>query len=92
MLKQAVGKAEEKSEIVVILNKYNNTLDDLIESSDTEFLDWLESLDQPKSLNRLGLVDKRTRNTPRSRDSSPTLLKEDCNDVSVISFEWASKI
>ena len=45
VLKQVVGGAEGKSEIVAIPNKYKNTLDDLIDSSDTEFLD------QPQSLN-----------------------------------------
>ncbi len=80
--------AEGKSEIVAILNKYKDTLDDLIDSSDTE------SPDRPDSPNWSGIFDKGPRNSPRSRDGSPTLLEEDCldKDVLVTSLEPAPKI
>lgn len=39
-----VGGVEKKSEITAILNKYKDTLDDLINSSDTESSNQLESL------------------------------------------------
>ncbi len=41
--KQVVGDIEEKSEIAVIPNKYKDTLDDLMDSSDAE------SLESPRS-------------------------------------------
>ena len=34
VIKQAVGGAEQKSEILAIPNQYKNTLDDLVDSSD----------------------------------------------------------
>lgn len=55
---------EKKSEIVAISNKYKNILDDLINSSDEEFLDWL------------GLIDKRSRNA-RFEDNSIGHSEED---------------
>ena len=45
VLKHMVGEAEEKSEIAPILNQYKDTLDNLIDSSDTE------SPDHPDSSN-----------------------------------------
>ena len=45
VLKQVVGGAEGKFEIVAIPNKYKDTLDDLIYSSDIEFPDRLDSPD-----------------------------------------------
>lgn len=41
-----VGKAERRSAIVAISNKYKDTLDDFINSSDKEFSNWLESIDK----------------------------------------------
>ena len=78
---------ERKSEIMAISNKYNNTLDNLIDSSDTEFPDQLESLNWPR------LTEKKTRNTPRSKNASPRLLEEDCldEDVLVTALERAPK-
>ncbi len=83
-----VGGAEGRSEIAAIPNKYKDTLDDLIDSSDTE------SQDRPNSPNRPGLIDKGSRNTPRSRGGSPTLSEEDRldEDVPVTSLEPAPKI
>lgn len=36
VIKQAVGGAEQKSEILAIPNRYKDTLDDLVDSSDLE--------------------------------------------------------
>ncbi len=47
-----VGGVEGKSEIAAIPNKYKDTLDDFIDSSDTE------SPDRPDSLGWPRLVDK----------------------------------
>ncbi len=44
-----MGGAEGKSEIVVIPNKYKNTLDNLIDSSDVESLEVLRSKGAPIS-------------------------------------------
>ena len=78
VLKQAVGKVEGRSEIAAIPNKYKNTLDNLIDSSNTKFLNQSESLD------RLGPIDKGTHNVPRYRGTSPSLLEEDCLDKNVL--------
>lgn len=63
---------EGKSDIAAIANKYKNIFDELIDSSDTEFLN------QPGSRDWLRPIDKGTCNTPRSRSTSPSLLEEDC--------------
>ncbi len=88
VLKQAVGGAERKSEITAIPNKYKDTLDELINSSDTESPDQSDSPDQP------GLIDKGSHNAPRSKGGSPTLLEEDRldEDVPVTSLEPTPKI
>ena len=74
---------------MAISNKYKDTFDDLIDSSDTEFPNL------PKSPNRLEPIDKGTRNVPRSRDASPSLLEEEEDrldeDVLVILFKLAPK-
>ncbi len=77
VLKQIVKGAEEKFEIIVISNKYKNSLDNLIDSSDIEFLDW------PNFSDWLGLINKGPRNIPRSRSNSPTLSNKDCLDENV---------
>lgn len=59
-----IGVAEEKSEIVTIFNKYKSSLDDLIDSSDKEFLD------------QLGLIDKGSCNL-RSKGSLMGHLERD---------------
>ena len=73
---------------MAISNKYKDTLNNLIDSSDTEFPDWPDSPDQP------GLIDKRSCNAPRSKDNSPTFLEEDRlnENVPVRSLEPAPKI
>ena len=71
VLKQAVGRGKEKSEIATIPNKYKDSLDDLIDSSNTE------SLDQPGSPDRLGPIDKGLRNSPRSRGTSTSVSKKE---------------
>ena len=81
---------EEKSEIAAIPNKYKDSLDDLIDSSDTK------SLDQPEFPNWLGPIDKGIRNAPKFRSASPSLLEEEENcldeDVLVTSLKLAPKI
>lgn len=98
-----VGETEGKSEITAIPSRYKNTLNDLINSSDTEFLDRLESLDLPESLNwlespnwpesldRLEPINKGTRNALRSKRALSTLLEEDDLDeyISVTSLKLA---
>ena len=69
---------EEKSEIIVIFNKYKDTLNNLINNSD------IKSPDYPDSPNWLGLIDKESCNGPKSRDGSPTFLKEDCLDKNIL--------
>lgn len=69
---------ERKSEIVVILNKYKNTFNNLIDSLDTESPDWLDFPDWPK------LIDKESWNRFRSKVSLLTLLKENCLDKDVL--------
>ena len=67
-----------KSEIAAIPNKYKNTLDNLIDSSDAE------SLDYPDSPNRPGLIDKGLCNTLKSRDGSLTFLEENRLDENIL--------
>ena len=73
---------------MVIPNKYKNTLDDLIDSLNTEFLD------QPDSLNWSGFIDKGSHNTLKSRGGSSTFSEKDCldKDISIILLEPAPKI
>ena len=87
-MKQAIGRTEGKYEIATISNKYKDTLDDLMDSSDTKSLDYLDSLNWPE------FIDKESRNTPKSRDVSPTFLEEDYLDenISIKSLKPASKI
>lgn len=79
---------EGKSEIAVIFNNYKDTVDNLINSSDTKSLDW------PDFPNRLKLIDKELRNTLKSKSGSLTLLGEDCliEDVSIMSLKPMPKI
>ena len=79
---------EEKSEITAISNKYKDALNNLIDSSDTEFPNYLDSP------NWLGLIDKESWNTSKSRNSSSTFLEEDClnEDILILSFMPAPKI
>ena len=88
VFKQTVGGVEEKSEITAIPNKYKDTLDNLIDSSDIEFPYYLDFL------NQLELIDKGSRNMPKSKDNSPTFLEKDCLDKNILntSLESALKI
>ena len=88
VLKQTVERAEGKSKITAIFNKYKDTLDNLIDSSN------IESPDYPDSSNWLRLIDKGLYNTLKSKDGSPTFLEEDCldEDISITSLEPTSKI
>ena len=78
---------EEKSEIMVIPNKYKDTLDDLIDSSD------IESPNHLDSSNRAKLIDKESHNAPKSKDNSLTFLEEDYLDenISIMLLEPALK-
>lgn len=73
---------------MAILNRYKKIFDNLINSSDTESLDWSNFLDQP------GLIDKGLYNMPRSRGGSPTFLQENHFDknISIILLELVSII
>ena len=53
---------------MIIPNKYNNTLDNFINSSETESQNQLDSVDWPI------LIDKGLRNASRSRSHLLTLL------------------
>ncbi len=53
-------------------SQYKDTLDNLIDSSDIESPNWLYSLDRP------GLINKGSRNAPRSKSDLLTLLEENC--------------
>ena len=78
----------EKSEIAVSPNIYKDTLDYLINSSDTQSPNWSYSPDRP------GLIDKGSRNAVRPISISPTLLEEDRldEDVPVTSLELTPNI
>ncbi len=73
---------------MAIPNKYEDSLDNLIDSSDTESQNRLDSPDRP------GLIDKGSCNVLRSQSGSPTLSEEDCLDkeVLVTSLEPVPKI
>ena len=77
-----------KSKIPAILNKYRNTHDDLINSSD------IESLNHPNSSNWPRLIDKESHNTLKFRGGLSTFLEEDYldEDVSIMLLESAPKI
>lgn len=57
---------------MTIFNKYKDILNDLIDSSDPKFLDWLK------------LIDKKSRNALRSRSGLRDLLKKNCLDKNVL--------
>lgn len=78
----------EKSEIAAISNKNKNTLDNLIDSLDTKSLEYLDFLNQSR------LIDKRSRNMPKSGGNILTFLKQDFFDVdvSITLLELAQKI
>lgn len=78
VFKQEVGEAEGKSEITAISHKYKNTLNNFIDSSDTESSDRLDSLNRP------GLIDKGLCNVSWSRGHSPTFLEEDYFDKDIL--------
>ena len=69
---------EEESEIATISNKYKNTLNEFIDSSDTKSPYQPESLDWPR------LIDKGIRNAPRFKGTSPNLLEEDCLNKNIL--------
>ena len=69
---------EKKFEIAVTLNKYKDTFYALIDSSDTESSDHLDFPNQPE------LIDKGSRNAPKSREGSSTFLELDCLDKNIL--------
>ena len=69
---------------MAIPNKFESIFDDLIDSSDRESPDQPESPNQPESPDWPGPIDKKTRNTPRSKGALPNLLEEDCLDEDVL--------
>lgn len=73
---------------MVISNKYKDTLDDLIDSSD------MESLNQLDFPDRSGLIDKGLGYASRSRDNSLTLLEDNQldEDVSVTLLELVPNV
>ncbi len=73
---------------MAILNKYKDTLDDFIDSSDIESPDYLNFPNRPR------LIDKGLHNVPKSRSGSPTFLEEDCldKDISITLLVTAPKI
>lgn len=72
-----VKGAKKKSETVVISNKYKDTFDDFINSSDLELPDWLRP------------IDKRLYNVSRSVDNSIRFLKKGCFDKNVLDYQSA---
>lgn len=78
VFKQTIEETEEKSEITVISNKYIDTFDDLVDNLDTKFLNW------PESQDCLRAIDKRTCNMLKSKSGLPTLLKENCKDENIL--------
>lgn len=77
-MKQRVRWGKRNSKIVVILNRYKDSLNDLINSSDLEFL--------PR------LIDKELRNAPKSKTNSIGFLKEDCLDKDVLTLDKSSRL
>lgn len=73
-----VGGVETKSEITAISNKYKDTLDDFIDSSDIKFPDRPEYPIWPEP------IDKKTCNTSRSKNGSPIFLEKDCKDKNIL--------
>ena len=73
---------------MAILNKYKNTLDDLIDSSNIEFSDQSDSLDWPEIINK-GLC-----NVSKSKCGLSTLSKANRldKDIPVTSLELTSRI
>ena len=73
-----IGAAEEKSQITAIPNKYKMTLNDFIDSLDTKFPDY------SNSPNRLRLIDKKSRNTPKFRSGLLTFFEGDYLNKNVL--------
>lgn len=71
-----VGGGEKNSEIIAIFNRYKNTLDDFIESSNLE--------SPPK------LIDKGSRNAPKSRGGLTGLLEKDYLDKDMLALNRSS--
>lgn len=46
VIKEVVEKKRGNSEIMIILNRYKNTLDNFINNVDQEFLDWQKQIDK----------------------------------------------
>lgn len=60
VFKQAVGRVEEKIEILAILNKYKDIFEDLVDSLDMDTLDVLRPVDKKPYNVMLGLENPLT--------------------------------
>lgn len=78
VIKQAVGKKEKNSKIIAISNRYKDTLEDFIDSSN------------PKALPEI--IDERFHNVARFRDSSTSLLEKNCLNKDVLALEKLSQV
>lgn len=65
VVRQAVKDVEENTKILAIFNKYKDTFDDFINSSDEQFQDWPQ------------LIDKESYKAPRFKSSLRALSKEE---------------
>lgn len=83
-----VQKVKKKFEIIILPKRYEDSLDELVESLDIDSLDWTNSL------NLLRVIDKRSCNVYKFRSDLLTLIKVHCLDdnIKVISLELTSKI
>lgn len=79
VVKQAIGRAKEKSEIVAIFNRYKNTLDDFIDSLNSESPDWQK------------LIDERSYNTLSSASNLMGLLERDFLDKNISNCWWTQR-
>lgn len=64
-------REKKNSKIVAISNKYKDTLDNFIDSSNPEFLNWLKP------------INKRLYNTNRYEGSLTGFLEKDCLDEDI---------
>lgn len=82
IIKRTIEGVRKKSEIVAILDKYKNTLNNFINNLNT------------KSTNCLKLIDKKISNMPNFKSSLLTSLEKNCKNENtlVILFELLPKI
>lgn len=78
VIKQAIKEKERNSKIVAILNRYKDTLDDFIDNSNSEFL--------PR------LINKSSRNMPRSKGGSTGFLKDNYLNKDFLALKRSSQL